>query len=644
MLLFSLVIFPVIADDSLAMQKLATAITPIPNGWSAAASIHYCEWQGIKCDVSLRVTTIILSNKGLVGTLPSQLSSLSQLQHLSLDQNYLSGPLPSLSNLTSLQEIHLSSNNFTSIPRNFFRGLVSLQVVRIGQNPSLSPWTISSDISESTSLRFFEASQANIMGSLPDVFASLPSLKDLRLSYNNLTGTLPRSFAYSGINNLWINYQKVGLSGTIDVLSSMTGLRQAWLHANQFTGPIPDLSRCRGLFDLQLRDNQFTGVVPASLISLPNLVNVSLSNNRLQGPTPKFKIDVKVNDGINNYCVDIPGVPCDPQVNTMLEIAGAVGFPATFSTSWRRNDACSDWNFISCDVNGIITTVYFPRQHLSGTISSAFGNLTAIRRLYLNDNSLTGSIPDSLTNLTELEVLDVSNNNLSGTIPHFASSVNLIISPGNPSLTRDVRINGTSSPEHRSNQVSPIMISGIVVSVIAFSALVLFVFMKYKGKRRHGRVKNLENGNPSVKFRNCHSGLPKYSVELLKQVTDDFNERNILGAGGFGVVYKGQLENGTEIAVKRMKVNAVTEMGKMDEFQAEISVLSKVRHRHLVSLLGYCESGNEGFLIYEYMPKGTLKQHLFEWHERSWPPLTWKQRVRIALDVAQGLEYLLQFN
>ncbi|KAF2292669.1 hypothetical protein GH714_026578 [Hevea brasiliensis] len=129
-------------------------------------------------------------------------------------------------------------------------------------------------------------------------------------------------------------------------------------------------------------------------------------------------------------------------------------------------------------------------------------------------------------------------------------------------------------------------------------------------------------------------------MQLIRQVTDNFSENNILGKGGFGVVYKGELHEGTKIAVKRMKAPTMANTKGMNEFQAEIAVLSKVRHRHLVSLLGYCVHGIEGFLVYEYMPRGTLAQHLFEWRERGYPPLTWKQRVSIALDVARGVEYL----
>ncbi|GMY32065.1 receptor-like kinase TMK4 [Fagus crenata] len=78
----------------------------------------------------------------------------------------------------------------------------------------------------------------------------------------------------------------------------------------------------------------------------------------------------------------------------------------------------------------------------------------------------------------------------------------------------------------------------------------------------------------------------------------------------------------------------------MKQFQAEIEVLTKVRHRRLVALLGYCTNDNERLLVFEYMPEGTLTQHLFHWGENGCSPLTWKQRITIALDVARVVEYL----
>ncbi|KAJ6318468.1 hypothetical protein OIU76_013917 [Salix suchowensis] len=129
------------------------------------------------------------------------------------------------------------------------------------------------------------------------------------------------------------------------------------------------------------------------------------------------------------------------------------------------------------------------------------------------------------------------------------------------------------------------------------------------------------------------------SIQVLRNVTNNFSEENILGRGGFGTVYKGELHDGTKIAVKRMESGVVSEKG-LAEFMSEIAVLSKVRHRHLVALLGYCLDGNERLLVYEYMPQGTLSRHLFSCKEEGVKSLDWTRRLTIGLDVARGVEYL----
>ncbi|KMZ61988.1 hypothetical protein ZOSMA_49G00560 [Zostera marina] len=127
------------------------------------------------------------------------------------------------------------------------------------------------------------------------------------------------------------------------------------------------------------------------------------------------------------------------------------------------------------------------------------------------------------------------------------------------------------------------------------------------------------------------------SIQVLVNLTNNFSHENILCRGGFGSVYKGKLDDGTNIAVKRMESCAIRSHGT-DKFIYEILVLTKVRHRHLVSLLGYCLEGNERMLVYEYMPQDTLSEHLFNLNGRK--PLEWKVRLSIVLDVARGVEYL----
>lgn len=634
------------------------------------------------CDKNTkRVLSISLGSQSLSGKLPSGLNSLSQLKTLSFQQNKLSGPLPTLANLTSLQEIYLDNNNFTQIPSNFFLGLTSLQTLSLSDNINLSPWTLPSDLTQSASLVTLYVSHSNVVGSIPDIFNALPNLQNLRLSYNNLTGSLPSSFAGSEIQNLWLNNQDNGLSGTIEVLGKMNQLSQVWLHKNAFTGPVPDLSNCTNLFDLQLRDNQFTGVLPASLTTLPKLVNITLQNNKLQGPVLEFGKNVDTTLGeTNSFCLTTPG-PCDPQVTTLLEIAGALGYPMTLAESWTGNDACKDWLFINCDTQKKnVTIVTFTNRKFSGIISPAFAKLTSLRSLFLNGNNLTGSIPSSLLSLPNLQVLDVSNNNLSGDIPAFPPTMKFS-KDNNPLLgTSPSSGGGAPSDSNNPNATSPAgsspgqksslsagLVVGIILGILVFIGIIGYIIYTYaRRNRKFGRVDNPENRkevgkNGVIGVTNGYGGVPSelqsqssgdhsdiqvfeggnvvISIQVLRQVTNNFSEDNILGRGGFGVVYKGELQDGTKIAVKRMESAGMGSKG-MNEFKAEIAVLTKVRHRHLVALLGYCINGNERLLVYEFMPQGTLAEHLFDCMDNKYPPLTWKQRVTIALDVARGVEYL----
>ncbi|XP_039067649.1 receptor-like kinase TMK4 [Hibiscus syriacus] len=676
-------------DDSAAMQKIASGFRNAPKGWSSTSVTNYCNWQGISCDKSNRVKYISLASKGVSGTLATEIANLSELRGVSLQRNSLTGNIPSFGKLSNLQNLFLDFNGFTSITPDAFAGLSSIQTLSFGENPTLSPWTFP-NVSALTTLVELGVGNTNIYGTLPDIFGSLTSLQTLRASYNNLNGTLPASLGGSMIQKLWINNQNTGygFTGTLDVLSSMTQLAQAWVHVNSFTGPIPDLSKCKSLFDLQIRDNQLTGPVPESLYNLSSLKNVSLNNNKLQGPFPKFPTTVENVQvtGSNNFC-NTNGAPCDPQVSTLIDIAGGFGYPGLLSDSWDGNDACQ-MSFVTCDSQKNVITVNLAKKGLSGKISPAFGDLKALKNLNLNDNKLNGPIPDSLTKLASLQLLDVSNNNLSGDIPKFSNSVK-VISSGNRFLgelvvNSSVGSGGTSSSGAGSagntnstesikivkGKTSKALIVGIAVSAAVLLSIICFVSYKFIMKKKDGKLGKMTKKDDAEKgvVKSTvvtgvgktdieNQGLPStdlsssqhlfdgrnvvISINVLREVTNNFSEDNILGKGGFGVVYKGELHDGTRIAVKRMECADKGTKG-MDEFQAEIGVLSKVRHRHLVALLGYCINGNERLLVYEHMPRGTLSQHLFGWrrHEGGCSPLTWKQRLIIALDVARGVEYL----
>ncbi|KAF8108311.1 hypothetical protein N665_0111s0024 [Sinapis alba] len=145
-------------------------------------------------------------------------------------------------------------------------------------------------------------------------------------------------------------------------------------------------------------------------------------------------------------------------------------------------------------------------------------------------------------------------------------------------------------------------------------------------------IKRNETGE-SLIFSSSKIGY-RYPLVLIKEATDDFSDSLVIGVGGFGKVYKGVLRDKTEIAVKRA---APKSRQGLAEFKTEIEMLSQFRHRHLVSLIGYCDENSEMIIVYEYMEKGTLKDHLYDSENQR---LSWRQRLEICVGAARGLHYL----
>ncbi|KAI6670402.1 hypothetical protein NL676_005287 [Syzygium grande] len=253
-----------------------------------------------------------------------------------------------------------------------------------------------------------------------------------------------------------------------------------------------------------------------------------------------------------------------------------------------------------------------------------------------------GALPDGYTLYSDgilngLEIFKISNldGNLAGLNP------DPVPVPDNQPVPPPA---SKASSNHR--KTAKIAIVAGVASV--FTVLSLLAFFLY---RRRNRAKDSTSSDGTswwgpVSFATTKStktqasSLPSdrcrhFSLAEIRAATNDFDEVFVVGVGGFGNVYKGYVDGGaTQVAIKRL--NPGSQQG-LHEFLTEIEMLSELRHLHLVSLIGFCNDAGEMILVYDYMARGTLRDHLYNTDN---PPLPWKQRLEICTGAARGLHYL----
>ncbi|PPS12469.1 hypothetical protein GOBAR_AA08174 [Gossypium barbadense] len=603
-------------------------------------------WNHIYCENS-RVTQIQAQGMGLKGTLPKNLNKLSMLKNIGLQRNQLSGKLPSFSGLSNLRYAYLDYNNFDSIPSDFLDGLDNLEVLALDDNNfnASTGWSFPKALENSAQLTNLSCMNCNLIGPLPDFLGSMPSLTNLMLSGNRLSGEIQGTFNGSALQTLWLNNQlHGGMTGPIDVVATMESLTVLWLHGNHFTGTIPEsIGKLTLLKDLNLNSNKLVGLIPISLANM-RLQNLDLNNNHLMGPIPMFKAS-KVTFASNKFCQATQGLLCSPAVMALIEFLGGVNYPSKLVSSWSGNEPCN-WLGIRCN-SGKVSVINLPHYNLSGSLSPSVAKLDTLSQIRLQSNNLSGPIPNNWTSLKSLETLDLSGNNISGPLPKFSRTVKLVVT-GNPLLNGDKtdHTKGANIPPESSDSPpnipttssqdsdpgSPATNSSLkstktkgfkrntfvlIMAPVASFALVAFLVIPlsiyfYK-KRKDSNLSstslvipprdpsdpdnmvkvvvaaNNTNGNTSTltgsgsASRNSSSigeshvieaGNLVISVQVLRNVTKNFAAQKELGRGGFGVVYKGELDDGTQIAVKRMEAGVITNKA-LDEFQAEIAVLSK---------------------------------------------------------------------
>ncbi|KAK4476790.1 hypothetical protein RD792_015950 [Penstemon davidsonii] len=197
---------------------------------------------------------------------------------------------------------------------------------------------------------------------------------------------------------------------------------------------------------------------------------------------------------------------------------------------------------------------------------------------------------------------------------------------------------GMNGGAHKSS--TKIIIVAAVGGAVLFLLLLLAGVYAYRQKGRAERAK--KNNDPFASWDpNTNSGaVPQlkgakcFSFEELKKCTNNFSDANAIGSGGYGKVYKGTLSNGQLVAIKRAQQGSM--QGGL-EFKTEIELLSRVHHKNVVSLVGFCFEHGDQMLVYEYIANGTLKDSL---SGRTGIRLDWMRRLRIAVGAARGLQYL----
>ncbi|CAN1816636.1 Protein NSP-INTERACTING KINASE 3 [Linum perenne] len=340
------------------------------------------------------------------------------------------------------------------------------------------------------------------------------------------------------------------------------------------------------------------------------------------------------------------------EVVALVAIKIALHDPYNVLDNWDANsvDPCS-WRMVTCSSDGYVSALGLPSQSLSGTLSPSIGNLTNLQSVLLQNNAISGPIPGSIGKLDKLQTLDLSNNSFHGEIPGSLGdlkNLNYLV-VGNPLLCGLKAANNCSIfpeplslPPEGSSADSDSKTKGHHVA-IAFGAsfgagfaiiliLGLLIWWRYRHNKQIFFDVN-EQYDPEVRL----GHLRRYTFKELRNATDHFNAKNILGKGGFGIVYKGCLNDGSTVAVKRLKdYNAV---GGEIQFQTEVETISLAVHRNLLRLSGFCTTENERILVYPYMSNGSVASRLKD-HIHGRPALDWGRRKKIALGTARGLLYL----
>ncbi|KAL5231599.1 hypothetical protein ABZP36_030375 [Zizania latifolia] len=617
---------------------------------------------------------LLFSQNSLSGTIPPDIGNCQMLLWLQLDGNQLEGTVPKeLANLRNLQQLYLFNNRLTGeFPEDIW-GIQSLEIVDIYNN--------------------------NFTGQLPPVLAELKHLQEILLQSNSFTGFIPPELGVNSslvkvdftnnsfvgtippkvcsgrklvVFNLGLNL----LNGSIPSgITDCPSLRRVILQKNNLVGSIPQFGNCRNLDYIDLSYNSLSGYIPASLKKCINVTFVNWSRNKLAGPIPSEighlvsleRLNLSGNRLVGELPVQISRCFKLSQLDLSFNSLNGPALTTVSNLKFLSRLRLQENKFSgglpdSLSQLDMLIELQLGGNILGGSIPSSLGTLVKLGiALNLSRNGLVGDIPPLLGNLVELQSLDLSFNNLTGGLASlgnlqllysFNVSYNMFSGPvpenlarflnstpssfsGNPGLCmfchdNDSSCTGTNVLKpcgslRKKSAHTPLKIAMIVLGSLFVGAfLVLCVLLKYR------YFKPKLRGELGLLFQ----GSSKLNEAI--EVTENFNNKYIIGTGAHGAVYKAVLRSGEVYAVKKLVHTA--HKGPNATMIRELQTLGRIRHRNLIRLKEFLFKSEYGLILYDFMENGSLYDVLHGTEPA--PALDWSIRYNIALGTAHGLAYL----
>ncbi|XP_022888049.1 probable LRR receptor-like serine/threonine-protein kinase At1g06840 isoform X2 [Olea europaea var. sylvestris] len=612
------------------------------------------------------------------GTIPKQIGNITTLELLLLNGNKLTGPLPDeIGNLRNLDRLQIDENQISgSIPKS----LANLnKAMHFHMNNNSLSGKIPPELSRLPQLVHLLLDNNNLSGHLPPELSEMPS----QLDNNNFEGsTIPPSYGNSSTLTK-LSLRNCSLQGQIPNWSNMTNIAYIDLSLNKLSGTIPTGVLPEIMTTIDLSNNNLNGIIPASFSRLPLLQKLSLANNSLSGSVPSTIWQNRALNQSDTLLLDFRN-------NKFLNISGSLVLPPNVTVSLQGNVVCSKGDLIQfCgsykeefneNLNRTSSNVCLHQScppHYEFVPASPAGHCFCAAPLlvgyrlkspgftkFLPYNDKFGHYISDALNLTisQFDIDSVawqSGPRLGMYLKIFPADINKSIKLFNRSEVLRIRglfggwnihgnevfgpfelLNFTLLKPYKdeisssSSGITKGALAGIILGTAAgsviLSAVVFLVFVRSHLRRQRTDSRRRLSSRTSIKI----DGVKDFTYSEMEVATNNFNSSTFVGKGGYGKVYKGVLADGTIVAIKRAQEGSL--QGEK-EFLTEIELLSRLHHRNLVSLVGYCDEEGEQMLIYEFMSNGNLRDHL---SGKLKVHLTFAMRLRIALSSAKGILYL----